>query len=230
MMGATARLEITTMVSSRFNMHGRDVGGRKVGLLDEYQLWAYLVDPFKHRLPFQLAIEGDGGMDGQVRRMVSFFVKKKAEVSGEEQQYADLLEDVIDDWKQLNNQEGSFASCYPGPAPDRKTDAEVHTEQKRLTLEQVSTWVTKTKRHSACLRLFSTLPKSEFIEKVTTPLLSIRATGSIAVERVAKPLKNKVLTKARNSLELDKQETLLRVGLNLDYLRKMNLAARPVAP
>ena len=77
-MGATARLEITTMVSSRFNMHGRDVGGRKVGLLEKYQLWVYLVDPFKHHLPFQIAIEGDGGMDGKFLRMVSFFVKKKA--------------------------------------------------------------------------------------------------------------------------------------------------------
>ena len=123
------------------------------------------MDPFKHRLPFQLAIEGDGGMDGQVRQMVSFFVKKKAEVSREEQQYADLLEDVIDDWKQLNNQEGSFASCYPGPAPDRNTDAEVHMEQKRLTLEQVSTWVTKTKRHSARLRFFSTFPNQNLLRR-----------------------------------------------------------------
>ena len=54
------------------------------------------MDTFKHHLPFQLAIEGDGRMDGQVCRMMSFFVKKRAEVSGEEQQYADLLEDVID--------------------------------------------------------------------------------------------------------------------------------------
>ena len=82
MMGSTAQLEIKKMVSSRFNMHDRDVGGQMVGLLGEYQLWAYLVDPFKHRLPFQLIIEGDGGMYGQVRRMVRFFVKKKAEVSG----------------------------------------------------------------------------------------------------------------------------------------------------
>ena len=43
--------------------------------------------------------------------------------------------------------------------------------------------------------------------------------GSISVERVAKPLKNKVLTKERNRLGTGRAELLLRAGLNLNFIR-----------
>ena len=38
------------------------------------------------------------------------------------------------------------------------------------------------------------------------------------MERVAKPLKNKVMSKERNSLGVGKAEILLRVGVNLRLL------------
>jgi hypothetical protein len=50
------------------------------------------------------------------------------------------------------------------------------------------------------------------------PLLSLRTTGSITVERIAKPMKHKVLEKHRNRLGIPKAEMLLRVGLNLRAL------------
>jgi hypothetical protein len=50
---------------------------------------------------------------------------------------------------------------------------------------------------------------------VAKPLLSIQTEGSISVERVAQPLKNKVATKVRNRLHTDKRTLLLRAGLNL---------------
>jgi hypothetical protein len=52
---------------------------------------------------------------------------------------------------------------------------------------------------------------------VAKPLLSIKTTGSLSVERVAKPLKNKVATKERNRLHTTDRRTslLLRAGLNL---------------
>jgi hypothetical protein len=49
--------------------------------------------------------------------------------------------------------------------------------------------------------------------------LSIKGTGSISVERVAKPLKNRVASKDRNRLSNDKRALLLRVGLNLRLKR-----------
>jgi hypothetical protein len=51
---------------------------------------------------------------------------------------------------------------------------------------------------------------------VAKPLLSIKTTGSLSDERVAKPLRNKVATKERNGLHTDKRTLLLRAdGLNL---------------
>jgi hypothetical protein len=43
----------------------------------------------------------------------------------------------------------------------------------------------------------------------------MKTTGSISVERAAKPLKNKTANKHRHRLHTDKRAMLLRVGLNL---------------
>ena len=50
-------------------------------------------------------------------------------------------------------------------------------------------------------------------------LLSVRITGSMTVERVAKPLKNRVLTKERAKMSSEKSALLLRVGLNLRFMQ-----------
>ncbi len=52
------------------------------------------------------------------------------------------------------------------------------------------------------------------------PLVSVKTIGSISVERPAKPLKNKVANKSRNSNSKDKLTVLLRVGLNLRLKRE----------
>ena len=55
---------------------------------------------------------------------------------------------------------------------------------------------------------------------IAIPLASIRTEGSISVERVAKPLKNKVWSKERNKLGPEKAAVLLRAGLNLRFLHE----------
>ena len=50
------------------------------------------------------------------------------------------------------------------------------------------------------------------------PLMSLRTTGSMTVERVAKPLKNSVCTKSRRRLKPKVASILLRTGLNLRFL------------
>jgi len=55
------------------------------------------------------------------------------------------------------------------------------------------------------------------------------AEESIAVERVAKPLKNKVWTKDRNKLPPESAGLLLRVGLNLRFLHEAKSALKLAA-
>ena len=63
-------------------------------------------------------------------------------------------------------------------------------------------------------------PLSPLYLTIAKPLLSAHTVGSIAVERVAKPLKNKVMSKERNSIGVGRAEVLLRAGMNLRLLNK----------
>ena len=51
-------------------------------------------------------------------------------------------------------------------------------------------------------------------------VLSLPSVGSMAVERVAKPLKHMVMTHARSHTGSETASLLLRVGLNLRFLQK----------
>ena len=57
-LGEEARNKIAQLVRERFNMDGKDGSGRKVGLLDQFHLMAYLCDLFGHewRSTFKLKI------------------------------------------------------------------------------------------------------------------------------------------------------------------------------
>ena len=60
---------------------------------------------------------------------------------------------------------------------------------------------------------------SEFYCRVAKPLLSLKTVGSMDCERVAKPMKNKVISKNRNCISDDKAIVLLRVSENLKHLQ-----------
>ena len=47
-LGEGSRKEVVYMIRDRFNMDGRDPSGRKVGLLDRFHYWCFMVDPFNH--------------------------------------------------------------------------------------------------------------------------------------------------------------------------------------
>jgi hypothetical protein len=84
----------------------------------------------------------------------------------------------------------------------------------------VSNWVNKTGKHNGRLNFFALLPQNDLYSKVLEPLLSLRATGSISVERIAKPLKRQVLADYCAAMGDERAEICLRLGLNLRYLMK----------
>ena len=47
-LGEGSRKEVVYMIRNHFNMDGRDPSGRKVGLLDRFHYWCFMVDPFNH--------------------------------------------------------------------------------------------------------------------------------------------------------------------------------------
>jgi hypothetical protein len=64
------------------------------------------------------------------------------------------------------------------------------------------------------------ITKLSYFNCVAKPLLPMKTTGSISVERAAKPLKNKIADKTRNRNSKDKRTVLLRCGLNLRLKRQ----------
>ena len=78
----------------------------------------------------------------------------------------------------------------------------------------------RTGRHDSRLAWWAVHASSCILyQAVARPLLSVRVTGSMTVERVAKPLNNRVMTKERSRLSSEKSSMLLRVGLNLRFLQ-----------
>jgi hypothetical protein len=95
--------------------------------------------------------------------------------------------------------------------------------QKGLTISNVEQWVTDTGRHESRLLWFLQFGDDairQYFKSIVEPLLSMRTTASIAVERVAKPLKNSIETKDRNRLDPQKGSNLLKAGLDLRFLMK----------
>ena len=59
---------------------------------------------------------------------------------------------------------------------------------------------------------------SEFYLKIAKPLLSMRAVGSIDVERRIKQMKGNIMTKKRNRLKDPKGVSYLRASENLNHI------------
>lgn len=104
--------------------------------------------------------------------------------------------------------EGTFdgASSLPGD----------HT----LTIKDVSDWIRETGAHTQRLAWFESNAKKTVLHtKAAKQLLSVSITGSMDVERAAKPLKNSVLTKERASMSVGTADIALRAGINLHFLQ-----------
>ena len=47
------------MIDCCFNMDGAKPPGRKVGLIDEYHIWCFLMDPFNYEWRITFTIDGN---------------------------------------------------------------------------------------------------------------------------------------------------------------------------
>jgi hypothetical protein len=48
LLGKGAAQQVVNMIKPRFNMNGENPDGRKVGLVDPHQIWAFMADPCNH--------------------------------------------------------------------------------------------------------------------------------------------------------------------------------------
>ena len=222
-LGAGAKQECIDSVSCRFNLDdGLSPEGRKVGLLDQFQIWTFLLDPFARQL--QPGLHFENGEGYHIDCMLKFFVPGDPATNAQ----------VLADRQQLHNeylafktQQGIFAYGWQTPAPVVLAPAAAQAAMATLTLEMVSDWIDKTGRHASRLTWWlGTAPNTLLYKKIASLLLSMRTTGSISVERVAKPLKNKVMTDTRAKLNTGTAEVLLRAGLNLRLLRRLKETMR----
>ena len=78
-LGDGAAEEVMQVLGPRFNMDGGPIPGRKVGLMDLYQLWCFICDPFSHRFRNMFRFECEGGLHHLTTLMIAHFVPATSE-------------------------------------------------------------------------------------------------------------------------------------------------------
>jgi hypothetical protein len=145
---------------------------------------------------------------------MSFHVKTMLNFFSPEAENGEARESMHQDFLKIRDQEDPYRYEFMSDPPDTVAYANAQVAEKTLTLKHVANWVER--RHLGRLRFFADLPPTPYFICVAKPLLSMKTTGSISVERVAEPLRNRIADKTRNRNSKDKRTVLLRVlGLNL---------------
>jgi hypothetical protein len=212
-LGECAEDECAKIVRSRFNLNGRDPEGRKGGLLEEWHIWAFLVDPFARDLQPEPFIEG--GVYSFVKSMVKHFVPGSTERDELKRKRLQM------DFMQFHTQTGKFTHLFDHPRPGSEDPEVTKEKQTGLNLNTITQWLKDSSgadaRHAWWM---VNAPSSELYECIAKPLLSVRTTGSITAERVANTLNDSVLTMKRNWLEAaGSSHEVLRAGINLRFLQ-----------
>ena len=200
----------------------KPAGTTKVGLLDQYQVWCYLADPFSRHFPYPLYIENEALVE---QAMVDYFLPLPAltdtpENTAEIERITALRREVMDDYLSFKTQMRDWQGLFQKPRPTAKSLEEKKALQKEIFFNHIGEWLRETGRHDGRLCFFEAYATaSKFYMHVAKRLLSMRTTGSISVERAAKPMKNNVMIKTRNKLQKEKGLVLLSAGLNIRILK-----------
>ena len=214
-MGHGAGDVLKSILEVRFNLDGIPPEGRKVGILDSYHIWCSLMDPYFRDLKLKVPREMS-----EVKKMIKFFVPKRSEV--------ELQRALLREYQFFKSGTGSYQSLFGDDFADNEVEEKKSRSKntmKTISIEDVSKWVKRTGGHMGRLAWFSTWKADSILyQKIGKPLMSLRSTGSMTVERAAKPMKNSVYTKFRRRLSPGRSSMLLRVGLNLRFLAETKLA------
>ena len=102
---------------------------------------------------------------------------------------------------------------------DDVTCCHIAWRNRNFDLNKVQDWVEKYDGINGRFRFFQAyMPLSPLYQAVGKPLLSMKTSGSMDVERAAKPFKHLILKKNRNRLGDAKGIKLLRCHQNLTHL------------
>jgi hypothetical protein len=206
-LGPNTSALLADAVKNRFNFSGaKPSGTHAVGFLDPYQLWATALDPFSRCLN----IDWDSLIPGGISSVISGFCNWASPGTGPEA--CEKRRQLGIDFIAFHTGTGFFAQKFDLFPP--------YPAGHKLTLQEVSDYIMRTGGHDSRLGWWTVHAGSSLLfTEVARALLSVRITGSMTVERVAKPLKNRVLTKERAKMSSEKAALLLRVGLNLRFMQ-----------
>jgi hypothetical protein len=162
-----------------------------------------------------LPLEMHGGVPAvaHFNNALNFYVKETDENRDERL-------NILMEFQAIASMSGNYAFKYQ--VFGKPAAQSIDTPTVPLTIASVQKWINDYGGGNGRLNFFSDgFERSLYFKKVALPLLSMKTTGSITVERVAKPLKNGVLDPARNRLAPKKQLMCLRAGLNLNMKKTL---------
>jgi hypothetical protein len=116
---------------------------------------------------------------------------------------------------------GSFNYAFSSAPPAIKSAKEQIEDESELRMDDVMDWIHEYDGNDRLKWSYTTAKEGghmEFYEHIQTPLFSIRMSGSMTVERAAKPLKNYIWTATRNYLLVTNAQLYLKAGLNINFL------------
>ena len=190
-----------------------------MGLIDKHHIHMFLADPYARWLNLFHDLDGklgEGGRAGAVQDMLRWA-------------YPDEPDKILEITTQRTCMKLNFDAFCAGSGPFASTFEYISVpmaDNHVLTVADVSKWVQDSGGHEQRLSWYeSNAKKAVLYTDAAKQLLSVCISGSMNVERAAKPLKNAVLVKDRNAQSVGVTEMALRAGLNLRFLQaaKINL-------